>query len=82
MGDRGSGGEASRPERGLVGRGGSHGVEVDVDVVVVAVGGPLARPRLLPLRGERRRRLAPASSSSAPGRVRPEWPRPYGGLSA
>ena len=51
---------------------------VDVVVVVVAVGGPLARPRLLPLRGERRRRLAPSSSSSAPGRVRPEWPAPTG----
>jgi len=56
---------------GLVGRGGSHVVDVDVDVVVVAIGGPLARPRLLPLRGERRRRLAPSSSSSALGRVRP-----------
>ena len=76
--DRGSGGEASRRERRLVGRGGSHDVVVGVDVADVAVGGPLARPRLLPLRGERRRRLAPASSSSAPGRVRPEWPVPTG----
>ena len=48
---RGSGGEASRRERRLVGRGGSHDVVVGVDVADVAVGGPLARPRLLPPEG-------------------------------